>query len=126
MGRRKQEGTGLMFPKRTAKRKRKRHPASLLHSREEKTCYLCMLLEESFVRHLYLEEHHIFFSGHQRSLSEEYGLKVYLCSRHHREGPEAVHGNQENRRLLEASGQQAFEERYGRGEFLRVFGRNYL
>lgn len=115
-----------MFPKVTVKKKRKHHPASLLHSKEERTCYLCMLLEKNFVRHLYLEEHHIFFSGHQRFLSEEYGLKVYLCCRHHREGPEAVHRNQENRRLLEARGQQAFEAKYGRAEFLRVFGRNYL
>lgn len=126
MGRKRKEEAGLMFPKVTVKKKRKHHPASLLHSKEERTCYLCMLLEKNFVRHLYLEEHHIFFSGHQRFLSEEYGLKVYLCSRHHREGLEAVHRNQENRRLLEARGQQAFEERYGRGEFLRVFGRNYL
>lgn len=125
MGRKKEE-PGLMFPKVAAPKKRKHHPASLLHSKEGKTCYLCILLEANFARHPYLEEHHIFFSGHQRFLSEEYGLKVYLCSRHHREGPEAVHGNRKNRRLLEARGQQAFEAKYGKEEFLRVFGRNYL
>ena len=30
------------------------------------------------------EEHHVVFGAGQRQLSEEYGLKVYLCREHHR------------------------------------------
>lgn len=118
--------SGLMFPKEPEKKKRRHHPKSILHQKEEGTCYLCLLLGEQRCRYSRLEEHHIFFSGHQRYLSEEYGLKVYLGIWHHRVGPEAVHNNKRNRRLLEAKGQQAFEERYGREKFIQIFGRNYL
>lgn len=101
-----------MFPKEGPKKKRRRaHPASIMHRKEDGTCFLCMLLENNFQTYGYREEHHVFYSGHQRDISEEYGLKVYLCYRHHREGPEAVHNNKQYRRKLEALGQQAFEER---------------
>ena len=87
---------------------------------------LCALLEDNWRPCGYREEHHVFFSAHQRQLSEEYGLKVYLCLRHHREGPMAAHQNQKVRRLLEAQGQQAFEERYGHKKFMEIFGQNYI
>ena len=111
--------SGLMFPKEGAKKKRRRaHPASIMHRKEEGTCFLCMLLENDFQTYGY--------SGHQRDISEEYGLKVYLCYRHHREGPEAVHNNKRYRRMLEALGQQAFEERYGHKKFMEIFQKNYI
>lgn len=116
-----------MFPKEGTKKKRRRaHPASIMHRKEDGTCFLCMLLEGNFQVYGYREEHHVFFSGHQRALSEEYGLKVYLCYRHHREGPEAVHNNKRYRRMLEALGQQAFEERYGHKKFMEIFQKNYI
>lgn len=97
---------GLMFPKTgSTKKKRRSHPDSILQKKEEGYCYLCAMLKNDW-RACRREEHHIFFSAHQRQLSEEYGLKVYLCSRHHREGKEAVHQNQKIRRMLEARGQQ--------------------
>ena len=112
--------SGLMFPKEGPKKKRRRaHPASIMHRKEE-------LLESDFRIYGYREEHHVFFSGHQRAISEEYGLKVYLCYRHHREGPEAVHNNKRHRRMLEALGQQAFEERYGHKKFMEIFQKNYI
>lgn len=93
---------GLMFPKTgSTKKKRRSHPDSILQKKEEGYCYLCAMLKNDW-RACRREEHHIFFSAHQRQLSEEYGLKVYLCSRHHREGKEAVHQNQKIRRMLEA------------------------
>lgn len=117
---------GLMFPKTgTTKKKRRSHPDSILQRKEEGYCYLCAMLRDDW-RACSREEHHIFFSAHQRQLSEEYGLKVYLCSRHHREGKEAVHQNQKIRRMLEARGQQAFEAKYGHKKFIEVFGRNYI
>ncbi len=116
----------LLFPKPRHKKKRRSHPKSILQNKEEGTCYLCILLEQNYSRRQIREEHHIFYSKCQRRLSEQYGLKVYLCLRHHREGNEAVHNNRKIRRLLEAKGQQAFEALYGRERFLEIFGEDYL
>ena len=119
--------SGLMFPKPgPQKKKRRHHPASIMQRKEDEYCYLCALLENNWRPCGYREEHHVFFSAHQRQLSEEYGLKVYLCLQHHREGPMAAHQNQKVRRLLEAQGQQAFKERYGHKKFIEVFGQNYI
>lgn len=116
-----------MFPKTgPQKKKRRSHPASIMQKKEEGYCYLCALLENNWRPCGYREEHHVFFSAHQKPLSEEYGLKVYLCRRHHREGPDAVHQNQRNRRILEAQGQQAFEAKYGHKKFMEIFKKNYL
>ena len=115
-----------MFPKPAKQKKRKNHPKSILQNEEDGSCYLCVLLEDCWAVYSYREEHHIFFSKHQRALSEEYGLKVRLCLRHHRNGPLAVHNNQKYRRLLEKKGQQAFEALHGHEKFMEVFGENYL
>lgn len=101
------------------------HPASILHDRQDGTCYLCAMLEQDYRHHSYLEEHHIFGGNPGRKLSESYGLKVYLCLSHHREGPEAVHNNHDNMRLLQQEGQQAFQVVYPDKDFRRIFGRNY-
>lgn len=117
---------GLMFPKQQKRKKHRRHPKSILQDKADKKCYLCILMEDDWSTYPCLEEHHIFFSKHQRALSEQYGLKVYLCPHHHRIGPLAVHNNQKCRRKLEAKGQQAFEALYGHERFMEVFGENYL
>lgn len=102
------------------------HPKSILHNKESRTCYLCILLNDDHRLHAVLHEHHI-FGGANRTQSEEYGLKVYLCIDHHLSGPEAVHSNAEIMRTLQQIGQQAFEERCGsRDDFMRVFGKNYI
>ena len=119
--------SGLMFPKPgPGKKKRQSHPDSILHRKEDGTCFLCILLDDNWRVQGGLEEHHIFFSAHQRPLSEQYGLKVYLCRRHHQDGPLAVHKNQQVRRRLEAIGQQAFEERHGHRKFMEIFKKNYV
>ena len=118
--------SGLMFPKAGPQIRKRRHPASIMQQKEDGYCYLFALLEDNWRPCGYREEHHVFFSAHQRQLSEEYGLKVYLCRRHHREGLEAVHQNQRNRRILEAQGQRAFEAKHGHKKFIEIFGRNYL
>lgn len=75
----------------------------------------------------YTEDHHIFFGGGRRKLSEKYGLKVFLSPQLHRNGPEAAHNCKATRRKLEAAGQREFERRWGsRKEFMDIFGRNYL
>ncbi|MDO4285571.1 MAG: hypothetical protein Q4C60_09595 [Eubacteriales bacterium] len=97
---------------------------SILQKKENGRCYLCMILRGDYDRRSALEEHHI-FGGPLRRQSEKYGLKVYLCIQHHREGPEAVHQNVKNMRLLQKIAQREFEKKRSREEFVRIFGRNY-
>ena len=59
---------GLKFPKGTSKKKkRKSHPPSILGS-QKGWCYLCGRCTNTQVHHI--------FGGPNRTLSEEYGLKV--------------------------------------------------
>ncbi len=71
-----------------------------------------------------LEEHHI-FGGPNRKLSEKYGLKVWLCHRHHNEPPLGVHFNKGIRDGLQALAQETFEEHYPELNFREIFGKNY-
>lgn len=90
-------------------------------------CFLCSILygDNSFKPDT--EEHHIFPGNPNRKLSERYGLKVYLCIRHHRTGPDAVHNkpNQGNDLILKRIGQQAFKRHYPFKDFRQIFGKNY-
>lgn len=74
-----------------------------------------------------VQDHHIFHGTAKRKLSEKYGLKVWLCNRHHT-GEAGVHSK--NGHFLDLKikklGQQAFEYHYPDLEFIRIFGRNYL
>lgn len=74
------------------------------------------------------EEHHVFYGMANRKMSEKYGLKVHLCSRHHRDNYEGVHGqNKGLDQRLKVTGQRAFERTYGSREmFIRIFGKNYI
>lgn len=49
---------------------------SILHSKQDGTCYLCMLLHDDHGRKQ-TQEHHVFYGTANRRLSEKYGLKVY-------------------------------------------------
>lgn len=115
----------MLFPKKPQKKKRKIHPKSILHSKEDRTCYLCMLLDNNYTQHIILQEHHI-FGGPNREHSEETGLKVYLCPDHHTMGRLAVHNCQETMDLLHKIGQRKYEETHTREEFMKLFGKNYL
>ena len=53
-----------------------RHPASILHDKNSRTCYLCVMLHDNWNEHRILDEHHV-FGGPNRKNSEEYGLKKY-------------------------------------------------
>lgn len=110
---------GLKFPKGTSKKKkRKSHPPSILGG-QKGWCYLCG-------RCTHTEVHHI-FGGPNRTLSEEYGLKVDLCVECHKFGPNAVHRDPDVMEDLHRQGQEAFEAQIGsREEFMRIFGRNWL
>lgn len=84
----------------------------------EKECFICKGT-------YWLEEHHI-FGGSNRKKSEKYGLKVFLCHRHHNEAPFGVHFNKELMQKFHDLGQRTFEEHYPDKSFLLEFGRNYL
>ena len=116
----------MMFPKVKGKKKRRmRHPASILHQNDG-TCYLCVRLNQDFRMHRYLETHHV-FDGPNRMISEEHGFKVKLCPEHHRTGPEAVHRKIENMRLIQRDAQRAYEKTHTRQQFTSLLGgRNYL
>lgn len=75
-----------------------------------------------------VEDHHIFFGTAKRKISEELGLKVWLCPTHHR-GTSGVHGRDGHKLDIEIKqlGQKAFEYHYGgRNDFIKRFGRSYL
>lgn len=116
----------MLFPKQKTVKKRKAHPKSILHDKEDRTCYLCMLLDGNNRPHIRLHEHHIFQGDPNRTHSETYGLKVYLCPAHHTEGKFAVHSCKETRELLQKIAQREFQEHYPDKDFRKIFGRNYL
>lgn len=111
---------GLMFPKTPRKKKRKKHPQSIIPGNQKGYCYICG-------RYCQTEDHHIFFGTGNRRNSEEYGLKADLCPECHRYGPNAAHESAETADYLHRIGQQAFEDQIGsREQFIEIFGRNYL
>ena len=119
-------GSGLMFPKVPTKKKRKRHHPSIMHNKEDRTCFLCMLFDNNYNMHYWLHEHHVFLGDPNRDHAEEYGLKVYLCVNHHELDKRAPHRCAETRKLLEAMAQRKFEETYPDEDFRSIFGKNCL
>lgn len=90
---------------------------SIVQRRKE--CYFCHRREG-------LHEHHIFEGKGRRQLSEKYGLKVYLCGRHHNLSNNSVHRQQDMREMLYREGQRAFERAYPQLDFLEVFSIRFL
>ena len=80
-------------------------------------CYVC----ETTIN---LHDHHIFFGVSKRTLSEKYGLKVYLCYEHH-EGTNGVHGRNGDKlnRALKKLAQKKFKETYPNLSFIEIFGK---
>lgn len=88
-------------------------------------CYLCVRLREDYGLKP-IEEHHVSFGSANRTLSERFGLKVYLCPEHHRTGKESAHLNHNIARQLQQDAQKRFQECYPGLSFLEVFGINYI
>lgn len=99
---------------------------SIMHNRQDGTCYLCMLLHNDYSRKTHLEEHHVMEGTANRRLSEKYGLKVYLDPEHHRLSRESPHQDKEISDLLHVEAQKAFEKKYSYEQWMQVFGRNYI
>ena len=99
---------------------------SIMHKKEDRTCYLCELLNGDSDTRRNLQEHHVMSGTANRKLSEHYGLKVYLCLQHHTAGVMAVHNNAGLQSLLRRKAQEIFEKKYSHEKWMEVFGRNYL
>lgn len=99
---------------------------SIMHDKNSGTCYLCMRLHSDYSVKPVRQEHHAVFGTANRRLSEKYGLKVYLCLKHHEDGKEAVHKNAETALLIKKEAQRAFEDRWPELDFRKIFGRNYM
>ena len=85
---------------------------------EDKECYFCGTT-------LNLHDHHIFEGTANRKNSEKYGLKVWLCGKHHDLSDDSVHFNPIYMSLLKRIGQLYFEKTYDE-DFKSIFRRNYL
>lgn len=114
-------------PVKPKKRKKKRYKKvpSIMQHKDDKRCYLCMLLENNYDEHSYTEEHHVIY-GDEHWVSDAKGLRVNLCRRHHRQSPVAVHENQENADLLKRIAQQKFMEAYPDEKWHDYVEKNYL
>lgn len=87
---------------------------------KEKQCYVCCTTYN-------LHSHHIFGGTSNRKQSEKYGLKVWLCARHHNMSNEGVHYNKHLDNHLKQIVQRYYEQHIGtREDFRREFGRSYL
>lgn len=113
-----------MFSKQTKKKRRKSHGKSILHCKDG-TCYLCMKLNGDYRKYTALHKHHV-YGGALRDISEREGFFAWLCLRHHIDGAEAVHNNQENMRFLQRECQKAYERTHTRQQFMELIGRNYI
>lgn len=93
--------------------------------KKDGSCYLCMLLNQDYSDKSDLEEHHIIY-GSRHKLSEKFGLKVYLCKKHHTAGGmDAVHFNPLLSAMLKDKAQRRFEVVFPDQDFMAIFGKNY-
>lgn len=108
--------------------------SSIMDTRKDE-CYLCG-------RNGHMEEHHIFEGSSNRKISEQEGLKVWLCPECHRLGKDSIHMNPSSERAiqLKKEAQKKFEWKYreehpeygnsslmmARLEFRRLFGKSWL
>ena len=87
---------------------------------KERECFVCKTTSD-------LHSHHIYYGTANRKKSEHYGMKVFLCGRHHNMSDEGVHFNKKLDLKLKRLG-QLWWVTHGRTteEFIKEFGRNYL
>lgn len=88
----------------------------------EKKCYITGRTDN-------LHEHHVFF-GKNRKLSEQYGLKIWICSELHNMGDYGIHGKYGHELDLNIKQQVqriAMDHyKWTVRDFVRIFGRNYI
>ena len=113
----------LMFPKEERKKKRIKHPPSILEL-PKGMCLLCYLAGDA--RQKETEEHHVLYGRGMRKISEENGLKCNLCIRHHRTGKDSVHNCRETRVFLAQLFQRKYELDHSHEEWMQMAGKNWL
>jgi hypothetical protein len=88
---------------------------------EKKECYKCKTTYD-------LHSHHIFSGTANRKLSEQYGLKIWLCSRHHNMSNAGIHFDRDFELEVKQMAQQKAMEHYGWSveDFIRIYGKNWL
>lgn len=93
---------------------------SILQNKKE--CYVCFSTNN-------LEVHHCLFGSANRKLSEQDGLKVWLCPEHHR-GQRGVHGKDGAtfNNYLKSIAQIEYMKYYNKTkeEFIKRYGKNFL
>lgn len=102
---------------------------SIMQKKSSGYCYLCAKLNSDYAEKRFRQEHHCLHGKKiLRSLSEKYGLKIYLCMQHHtyEGGPNAVHRNHDIDILVKQDAQKAFIKRFPDLDFIKIFGKNYL
>lgn len=98
---------------------------SIMQTRRE--CYVCRMKYNVSTVDM-LEEHHI-LNGPLRSFSEQHGLKVWLCHRHHNEPGMSPHYNATCAQTLKAVAQAKYEEMNGpdaHAAWMAAVGKDYL
>lgn len=85
----------------------------------ERECYVCGTTRD-------IHEHHIFEGIANRRQSEKYGMKIFLCGRHHNMSNQGIHFNKELDISVKQMAQEIFEETHTREEFRAIFGKSYL
>lgn len=91
----------------------------------ENCCWLCCQNSNYWqYRKGERHEHHIFYGTANRSISERWGLKVWLCWRHHEE----LHDKPNEGFDLELKeyAQRFFEKKYSHELFMQEFGKSWL
>lgn len=87
---------------------------SIIPGDEPYRCFLCQ-------RYGALQVHHC-LHGVRRKAADEYGLTVHLCPVCHA----LLHDHGVNDLFLEQTAQNTFERKYGREDWMKVFGKSYL
>lgn len=85
----------------------------------EKECFVCGAVSD-------LDRHHIFYGTANRRKSEEFGLWIWLCKKHHNMSDEGIHFNRKLDTEVKQMAQGIFEDTYIHEDFVKIFGRNYL
>lgn len=93
----------------------------------KKECFICRKAAaaagyEGELQDKGLHRHHVIFGRGYRSLSEKFGLWIYLCPEHHRK----VHNDKKLNVELRQQAQRAFLKDHTIQEWMDIFTRNYL
>lgn len=88
-------------------------------------CFLCSMLHGND-HEQFTHCHHVVFGTAGRKLSERYGLKLYLCPKHHEFSKEAVHRNKDINLMLRKTAEIVFITKNSYEEWMKIFGKNYL